>query len=67
MKYLIILLSAGILASCSFMPKPLNNPAISTLGKKCTTSGHWSYVWIHDRNNPLHASAEECIGTNNDY
>ena len=48
------------------MPRPLNNPAISTFGKKCHGDA-WSYIWIHDRDNPLHASARECIGTNNDY
>ena len=66
MKYLIILLTASFLTACSFMPRPLNNPAISTFGKKCHGDA-WSYIWIHDRDNPLHASARECIGTNNDY
>ena len=51
---------AALLSACSFMPKPLNNPAVSTLGKKCTTSGHWSYVWIHDRDVELRASNEYC-------
>lgn len=64
MKYIIAafigISFAALLGACSFMPKPLNNPAISTLGKKCTTSGHWSYVWIHDRNEELRASNEYC-------
>ncbi len=51
---------AALLSACSFMPKPLNNPAVSTLGKKCTVSGHWSYIWIHDRNEKLRVSKEYC-------
>ena len=60
MKYIIVVLAACALSGCSFLPKPLNNPAVSTLGKKCTASGHWSYIWIHDRDEELRASNEYC-------
>ena len=60
MKYLIVILTACTLTACSFLPKPLNNPAVSTLGKKCTASGHWSYIWIYDRDEELRASNEYC-------
>ncbi len=59
MKYLIVILSACALSACSFMPKPLNNPSVSTFGKKCHGDA-WSYVWIHDRDTPLSASSDQC-------
>ena len=59
MKYLIILLSASILASCSFMPAPLNDPHVSTFGKKCNEEV-WSYIWITKRGENLTASEKNC-------
>ena len=28
-------------------------------GRKCTDDGHWSFVWIHDKDVPLSASKEK--------
>ena len=49
-----------IISACSKLPSPLNNPSISLWGKKCTTDGEWSYVWIHERDKELQAKAENC-------
>jgi hypothetical protein len=57
MRILIIL--AFILASCSYMPEPLNDPEFSTFGKKCNEET-WSYIWIHKRGENLTASEEKC-------
>ena len=59
MKYLIVLLSASILASCSYMPAPLNDPHVSTFGKKCNEEV-WSYIWITKRCENLTASEKNC-------
>ena len=59
MKYFIILLTAFLVTSCAFMPEPLNDPAVSTLGKKCNGKS-WSYIWIYKRGENLTASEENC-------
>jgi len=42
------------------MPEPLNNPVVSTFGKKCNEEA-WSYIWIHKKGQNLTASEEKCI------
>ena len=62
MKYFIILSTAFLVTSCAFMPfmpEPLNDPAVSTLGKKCNGKS-WSYIWIYKRGENLTASEENC-------
>ena len=54
-----IILIPLFLASCSYMPEPLNDPAISTFGKKCNEEA-WSYIWIHKEGKNLTASEEKC-------
>ena len=58
MKKLFFIL-AFFLASCSYLPEPLNDPAISTLGKKCNEEA-WSYIWIHKKGQNLTASEKKC-------
>ena len=41
------------------MPEPLNDPVISTLGKKCNEEA-WSYIWIHKKGQNLTASEKKC-------
>ena len=57
MKYLIPL--ALLLSACSYLPEPLNDPQISTLGKKCNEET-WSYIWINKKGQNLTASEENC-------
>lgn len=47
------------LASCSYMPEPLNNPQVSDLGKKCNEET-WSYIWIFKSGKDLTASEKKC-------
>ena len=47
------------LASCSYLPEPLNAPQISSLGKKCNEET-WSYIWIHKKGENLTASEKNC-------
>ena len=61
MKLLILLLPL-LLISCSYLPEPLNNPAVSTFGKKCNGQS-WSYIWIHTRGEELTATKEKCKKT----
>ena len=58
MKLLYVLLPL-LLISCSYMPEPLNNPQVSTFGKKCNEQT-WSYIWINKRGKNLTASEEKC-------
>ena len=58
MRILVIAL-VFILASCSYMPEPLNDPALSTFGKKCNEE-NWSYIWIHKKGENLTASEKKC-------
>tara|TARA_B100000287_G_scaffold416823_1_gene451955 strand:+ start:1009 stop:1218 length:210 start_codon:yes stop_codon:yes gene_type:complete len=50
---------AALLSACSFMPPPLNDPHVSTFGKKCNEKV-WSYIWITKRGENLTASEENC-------
>ena len=54
-----IILLLFILSSCSYLPEPLNDPNISTFGKKCNEET-WSYIWIYKRGQDLTASEEQC-------
>ena len=45
--------------SCSYLPEPLNDPAVSSLGKKCNEET-WSYIWIYKKGENLTASEEKC-------
>ena len=47
MKLLYVLLPL-LLISCSYMPEPLNDPQVSSFGKKCNEQT-WSYIWINKR------------------
>ena len=48
-----------LLVSCSYLPEPLNDPQISTLGKKCNEET-WSYIWINKKGQDLTASEKNC-------
>ena len=48
-----------LLVSCSYLPEPLNDPQISTLGKKCNEQT-WSYIWINKKGQNLTASEKNC-------
>ena len=48
-----------LLISCSYLPEPLIDPQISTLGKKCNEET-WSYIWINKKGQNLTASEENC-------
>ena len=48
-----------LLTACSYMPEPLNNPQVSTLGKKCNEQT-WSYIWIYKKGQDLTASEKKC-------
>ena len=48
-----------LLISCSYLPESLNDPQISTLGKKCNEET-WSYIWINKKGQNLTASEENC-------
>ena len=41
------------------MPEPLNNPQVSSFGKKCNEQVR-SYIWINKRGKNLTASEEKC-------
>ena len=56
---LLIGIYSPILISCSYLPEPLNDPAISTFGKKCNEET-WSYIWIYKRGENLTATEENC-------
>jgi len=58
MKLLYILLPL-LLISCSYMPEPLNDPQVSTFGKKCNGQA-WSYIWINKRGQDLTATKDKC-------
>ena len=45
--------------SCSYLPEPLNDPAVSSFGKKCNEET-WSYIWIYKRGEELTATEEKC-------
>ena len=55
-KLLFILL---ILTACSYIPEHLNDPQISSFGKKCNEQT-WSYIWINKKGQNLTASEENC-------
>tara|TARA_R100001530_G_scaffold23501_1_gene19186 strand:+ start:915 stop:1112 length:198 start_codon:yes stop_codon:yes gene_type:complete len=57
MRKLIILFF--VLASCSYIPEPLNDPEISSFGKKCNEET-WSYIWIYKKGQNLTASEKAC-------
>ena len=48
-----------LLTACSYMPEPLNDPQVSTLGKKCNEQT-WSYIWIYKKGQNLTASEKKC-------
>ena len=54
MKLLYVLLPL-LLISCSYMPEPLDDPQVSSFGKKCNEQT-WSYIWINKRGKNLTAS-----------
>ena len=54
-----IILLLFILSSCSYLPEPLNNPYVSSFGKKCNEET-WSYIWIHKQGQNLTATEEQC-------
>ena len=54
-----LIISAFVLASCSYMPEPLNDPEISSFGKKCNEEA-WSYIWIYKKGENLTASEKKC-------
>ena len=57
MKRLLCILP--LLAACSYMPEPLNDPQVSSFGKKCNEEA-WSYIWIHKKGENLTASDKNC-------
>ncbi len=59
MKKFILTVLVILLASCSYLPEPLNDPAVSSLGKKCNEET-WSYIWIYKKGENLTASEEKC-------
>ena len=48
-----------LLVACSYMPEPLNDPQVSSFGKKCNEEA-WSYIWIHKKGENLTASEKNC-------
>jgi len=54
-----VIVIALLLSSCSYLPEPLNDPYVSTFGKKCNEEA-WSYIWIHKKGQNLTASEEQC-------
>ena len=48
-----------LVVACSYLPEPLNDPQVSTLGKKCNEET-WSYIWINKKGQNLTASEEGC-------
>jgi len=55
----LLFISLLFLASCSYLPEPLNDPEVSSLGKKCNAK-MWSYIWITKRGENLTASEKKC-------
>ena len=55
----IFLIIPILLMSCSYLPEPLNDPVVSSLGKKCNEET-WSYIWIYKKGENLTASEEKC-------
>ncbi len=53
-----IMLVAISFVGCTAIP-PMDN-ANWSFGRKCTDDGHWSFVWIHDKDVPLSATKEKC-------
>ena len=58
-KLLLLTLTLLMMASCSYLPEPLNNPVVSNFGKKCNEEA-WSYIWIHKKGQNLTATEEKC-------
>lgn len=58
-KLLILFLPLLLITSCSYLPEPLDSPALSTFGKKCNSEA-WSYIWIYKKGKDLTASEEKC-------
>ena len=58
-KALVLTLALFMMASCSYLPEPLDNPVLSTFGKKCNEEA-WSYIWIHKKGQNLTATEEKC-------
>ena len=56
----IALILALFLASCSYLPEPLNNPEVSSFEKTCNAKT-WSYIWIHKTGQNLTASEKKCV------
>ena len=48
-----------LLVACSYLPEPLNDPQISSFGKKCNEQT-WSYIWINKKGQDLTASEKNC-------
>ena len=48
-----------LVVACSYLPEPLNDPQVSTLGKKCNEET-WSYIWINKKGQDLTASEKNC-------
>ena len=59
MSIRLFLILLFFLASCSYMPEPLNDPQVSSLGKKCNEET-WSYIWIYKKGENLTASEKNC-------
>ena len=59
MRKLLFILPLLSVASCSYMPEPLNDPQVSSFGKKCNEEA-WSYIWIHKKGENLTASEKNC-------
>ena len=55
----LVFISVLFLASCSYLPEPLNDPEISSFGKKCNQEA-WSYIWISKKGQDLTASEKKC-------
>ena len=56
---LFLILVFFLVASCSYMPEPLDNPQVSDLSKKCNEET-WSYIWIFKKGEDLTASEKKC-------
>ena len=52
-----IMLFCFSLIGCTAIP-PMDNPNME-FGRKCTDDGHWSFVWIHDKDYQLIATKEK--------
>ena len=58
-KLLVLTLALLMMASCFYLPEPLNDPVVSTFGKKCNEEA-WSYIWIYKKGQNLTATEEKC-------